>query len=94
MLYKNLKPNKLFPVIVMRLLLDGIAGMKFLVEGNGRHTWAVLEAHFSFYTSLPSLMKKRKANKQRNLDFKEVYKNSIIIDYFCKKRSTFDKVKF
>ncbi len=94
MLYKNLKPGQLFLLILIRLILDGVAGLKFLVEGSGKHTWAVVQAHFSFYGSLSSLRKKRKVNTLRNLDFKEVYKSSIVLDYFIRKKSTFDKLKF
>jgi GT2 family glycosyltransferase len=94
MLYKNLKPGQLFLLILIRLVLDGVAGLKFLFEGSGKHTWAVVQAHFSFYGSLSSLRKKRKVNTLRNLDFKEVYKSSIVLDYFIRKKSTFDKLKF
>ena len=94
MLYKNLKPGQLFLLLSIRLVLDGVAGLKFLLEGSGRHTWAVIKAHFSFYGNLSSLRKKRKENTLRNLDFKEVYKNSIVLDYFIRKKSTFDKLKF
>ena len=86
--------NKLFLAILARLVLDGIAGLKFLFEGSGRHTWAVIKAHFSFYASIGSLNKKRKLNNLRNLDFKEVYKNSIVADYYLKKKSTVKELNF
>ncbi len=86
MLYKNLKPGTLFLLLLIRMSLDGIAGIKFLLEGSGNHTWAVIRAHFAFYASLPSLNKKRKHNTLRNLDFKEVYKGSIVWEYFIKRK--------
>ena len=81
-------------IILARLILDGVAGVKFLLEGNGLHTWAVIKAHFSFYGVIPLLTKKRKLNTLHNLDFKEVYKNSIVIDYFLRKKSSFKSLKF
>lgn len=88
MLYKNLKPGKLLLLIYIRLKLDGVAGIKFLLEGSGKHTWAVVKAHASFYFSLSELNKKRKLTIHRNLDFKEVYKGSIVWEYFVKRKKT------
>ena len=91
MLYKNLKPGSLFLLIFIRMSLDGIAGLKFLLEGSGRHTLAVIQAHFSFYRNIISLNKKRKLTIHRNLNFKEVYRGSVVWEYFVKrKKSTTD----
>jgi GT2 family glycosyltransferase len=35
--------------ILVRLILDGVAGLKFLAEGNGKHCLAIIRAHFAFY---------------------------------------------
>ncbi len=94
MLYKNLPPGKLFLLLLVRLLLDGIAGLKFLSEGSGKHTWAVVRAHFSFYGQLGALTKKRNSNILKGLDFKEVYPHSIVADYFFKKKSNFRQLDF
>lgn len=94
MLYKNLTPGKMILLISARLLLDGVAGIKFLLEGSGKHTWAVVRAHFSFYSLLPLYTKKRKANKLSRLGFKEVYRNSVVVDYFLKKKSIFGRLDF
>ena len=50
MLLKNL-PVYAFPIIYFRLVLDGFAGFKFLVEGRGSHCWAIVKAHLSFLLS-------------------------------------------
>ncbi len=60
MLMKNLPPAYLFPVILSRLVLDGIAGIKFLTEGKARHTLAIVKAHFSFYKKVPYYLKNRR----------------------------------
>ncbi len=80
-LTKNAKGN-LFLIVFIRLLLDGIAGMKFLFELKPKHTFAVLKAHFVFYKHL------RKILKQRQLtNYKATYyqKTSIVFNYFIKK---------
>lgn len=94
MLYKNLPAGNLLFQILTRLILDGIAGIKFLLEGSGKHTWAVIRAHFAFYGAIGQLNGKRRTNILRKLDFKEVYGNSIVLDYFLRKKSTFDQLKF
>ena len=53
MLTKNLPKNQLIKTLFIRLSLDGIAGIKFLLEGKPRHLWAVLKSHFYFYWYLP-----------------------------------------
>ena len=60
MLLKNLPPAKLFPVIGTRLVLDGLAGLMFLLKGKPAHTWAIVRAHFAFYRLIPQYRKKRK----------------------------------
>jgi len=58
-LAKNLPKNKLIPVILMRLVLDGLAGLKFLIELRPMHLLALIRAHFSFYRNFPKMLKKR-----------------------------------
>ena len=58
-LTKNAAPRFLFFKIIYRMVLDGVAALKFLAEGNGSHFIAVVKAHFSYYKHLPSTLKKR-----------------------------------
>jgi GT2 family glycosyltransferase len=63
-LAKNLPKKKLFLILLTRLILDGIAGIKFLVELRPVHTLAVIKAHFSFYSNMGKMLKKRKDSGQ------------------------------
>ena len=74
-LVKNLPKNKLIPIIFIRLVLDGIAGVKFLFEFRPKHTLAIINAHFSFYAHLKLMLQKRKKNTQKNNYYKT---NSIV----------------
>lgn len=85
-LVKNLPTNKLFPVIFSRLVLDGIAGIKFLFELRPIHTLAILRAHFSFYYYLPKMYKKRKKSDQKNNYFTI---KSIVWNYFVLGKKVF-----
>jgi GT2 family glycosyltransferase len=49
MLWKNLPASQLPWVIFLRLILDGVAGIKFITEGHFKDCMAVIKAHFSFY---------------------------------------------
>ncbi len=59
MLLKNLPAAYLLPVILARLVLDGGAGLQFLLKGRPAHTWAIVRAHFSFYRHVPRYIKHR-----------------------------------
>jgi GT2 family glycosyltransferase len=88
MLIKNLPKSKLFPILFIRLLLDGIAGIKFLLEGKPLHLWAVLKSHFYFYYLFLKNYKKRD-----NFQSNEYYKTkSIVYNYYIKNGIVFDKL--
>ncbi len=72
--------------ILCRLILDGIAGVKFLLEGKPKHVWAILKAHGSFYSYFPSVLKKRKALPQRS-DYYTI--GSIVFQYFVKNKKSY-----
>ncbi len=78
-LVKNLPKNRLFPVILTRLVLDGFAGLKFLMELKPSHCLAIIKAHFSFYKYLPKMLKKRKKSAKSS---KYYAINSIVWQYF------------
>ena len=61
MLLKNLPKKQLIPVIFIRLILDGVAGVQFLSQGKFKHFLAILKAHFSFYSLVAENYKKREA---------------------------------
>lgn len=80
MLYKNLPSNKLFSTILIRLILDGISGIKLLIDGSFADFLAVIKAHFAFYAMIPKL--ERKSPKNVN----GIYQKSIVWEYFVKKQ--------
>jgi GT2 family glycosyltransferase len=87
MLLKNLPKNKLIPVIIIRLLLDGVAGMQFLLQGKFKHLLAILKAHFSFY-SLVTVNYKKRARFQSEKYYKT---KSIVFQYFVNAGKVFEK---
>ena len=77
--------------ILLRLKLDGLAGLRFLFSGQFKHFLAVIRAHWSFFGSLGRTLKKRRAMKKRisNYTSSSVYKGSIVYDYFIKGKKKF-----
>lgn len=87
MLLKNLPKKQLIPVIFIRLLLDGVAGIQFLFQGKFKHLLAILKAHFSFYSLVTVHYKKR-----NQFQSEKYYKtSSIVFQYYVKAGKVFEK---
>ena len=56
---KNLPRRKAFLIIAIRLLLDGVAAVRFVFQLKTNHCIAILRAHFSFYRQFRKIYKKR-----------------------------------
>ena len=91
MLYKNLPTSKLISVIFMRLLLDGVAGIKFMLQGDFNDTLAVIKAHFAFYGSL--LKGKLKRSQHTANSPATIYNKSILWAYFIKGIKNYNQLK-
>lgn len=94
MLYKNLSDNSLFRVIYLRICLDGLAGFKFLFSLQLKNVIAIVDAHWAFYKKLPFLREKRTLLKQKVVHPNKtgIYNGMIVIDYFFRKRKTFQQL--
>tara|TARA_R110001592_G_scaffold105035_5_gene295447 strand:- start:12358 stop:13356 length:999 start_codon:yes stop_codon:yes gene_type:complete len=87
---KNVPKQWFLFVVFSRLILDGIAGIKFMVELRPIHTWAIIKAHFSFYRNFNKFLKKRK-KLQKKTDYN--LHTSIVWQYFFLKRNKFENLK-
>lgn len=72
--------------VFIRLILDGIAALKFLLEFKPKHTLAILKAHFSYYSHLNRLLNQRKVLKSK---IKYYQRTSIVFDYFVNKKTNY-----
>lgn len=84
-------PNKLVVFIILaRLVLDGVAGIKFILELRPVHTLAIIKAHFSFYKNLFKFIGKR-----RKLQRKPNYylHTSVVWQHFILGRKKFEELK-
>lgn len=87
---KNIPPRYFLIVVLSRLLLDGVAGIKFIVELRPIHTWSILKAHVSFYSKLFSYLKLRRTIKKDHSYFRHF---SVVWKYFVLRRRTFSSLK-
>jgi GT2 family glycosyltransferase len=103
MLLKNLPSSRLY-LIFIRLLLDGLSVLKFVFSLSFANAFAVIKAHWAFFKLFPAYFKMRKklhndalpgrnfdSGRNRNVTHKEIYKRSIVADFFLKRRRYFSE---
>jgi len=91
LLVKHLPANKIWWQIPIRLGLDLVAAIKFLVQGSPADCLAVLKSQISFWRSLRSNLKKRRALKKQvsHYNVSNQYPGSIIAAYYLLGKKTF-----
>jgi len=89
LLIKNVPSKNILTILISRLILDGVAGFKFLLSGKFSHFFAILKAHFSFYRGLNRFIKKRKKNTKQG---KYYIIFSVVWQYFILKRRYFNQL--
>ncbi|MEO1435311.1 MAG: glycosyltransferase family 2 protein, partial [Bacteroidota bacterium] len=90
-LLKNAPAKRLIWLIPARLVLDGLAGFRFLTEGKLKDIWAIIRAHFFCYGTIGRCVRKRRATKklveQHRIgpgNEEGVYSGSIVWAFFSK----------
>jgi GT2 family glycosyltransferase len=91
MLYKNHPDKGLYRTLLTRLILDGIAGIKFLLFDSWEDCWAVARAHFNFYFHFRTWHKKRKMIQKRS-DLGQIFKRNIVWQHFVKGKERFEEM--
>ena len=87
---KNVPKRFVFIVILLRLVLDGVAGIKFIVELRPIHTWAIIKAHLSFYWNVRKMLSKRRALSYKQTNY--FYCFSIVWQHFIMGKDRFSEV--
>jgi len=85
----NNAPNNIkHKLIFQRLILDGIAGVKFLTQGKFKNILAIIKAHFSFYyLSFQKRNPNVESGKQNT--YSKINEQSIVFKYFVQKKTRF-----
>ncbi|BAO77563.1 glycosyltransferase family 2 protein [Winogradskyella sp. PG-2] len=84
-LVKNTDSN-VFIRTITRMSLDGIAGIRFLLQLKPQYFFAIIKAHGSFYINLGRILKQRRLLPKQSNYFES---KSIVWSYFIKKRTKF-----
>lgn len=90
LLYKNSPKDRLLSTFISRMILDGIAAYKFLIDGGYYDMAAVFKAHIYFYKNLPKLAKKRKALEQNHVSM--IYNKNIAYEHFIRGKKLFGEL--
>jgi GT2 family glycosyltransferase len=93
MIHKN-HDGWLFGKIVYRMLLDGLAAIKYLTAFKGKHVLAILKAHLTYYQHLKELNMKRKAIQDATTHFNQTgfYNASLVWAHFFKGIKSFKEL--
>ncbi|MCH2022899.1 MAG: glycosyltransferase family 2 protein [Saprospiraceae bacterium] len=100
-IYKNTDRKKVNQIILIRLLLDAIAGLRFLLQFEFANFWALIRAHRSFFSQYKYYKSKRKEEliliekycyQKPYFRNSGVYPKSIVWQHFIKGKNAFDKL--
>ncbi|MBL7862449.1 MAG: glycosyltransferase family 2 protein [Cyclobacteriaceae bacterium] len=96
LLLKNLPGSQLIWKLPLRLFLDWVAALKFLVQGSPTDCGAVVRAHLNFIGGLTGDLEKRRTLAQQGVAYPITmqYKGFLTIDFFLLGKRTFDKLEF
>lgn len=91
-LLKNERGATLLWLIPMRLVLDGVAAVRFLLKGQWRAIGAIVQAHLSFYRNFQKTWRKRRqmgalvaSQRIGAPNRRGVYVGSIVFDYYVRR---------
>ncbi|MDO4727979.1 MAG: glycosyltransferase family 2 protein [Bacteroidota bacterium] len=89
MFIKNHPRNNLFINLFIRLSLDGLAGIFFMIKFKPQHTFAILKAHFWIYVTWSKTWRKR--SKTTSTDYYQI--RSIVWKYYLQNRKKYSQLE-
>lgn len=93
MLFKNLPKRRIIVVFPIRLILDGLSALAYLVNRKFGFFKAVFKSHMTFWNNFGALRKKRKAIKRVNpRRDKQILGHSILVKFFIQKRKAYSQL--
>lgn len=96
MLYKNLPKSSFKRIFLTRMVLDGVAAVKFLAGFEFKAFGAVLKAHRDFYKNLTLLRNKRRELQKQVIvnNHEQMFSKSIMWKFFIQKKRKFTDLNF
>ena len=94
LLQKNLNGQELYVMLFIRIWIDFVAWIHFLLSGEGKFAWAINKAHFNFFQNYRKTSRKRVGPAKPFLAHTGVYPSSIVWSFFIKKIKYFKDLQF
>ncbi|ELR70011.1 Glycosyltransferase [Fulvivirga imtechensis AK7] len=96
LVYKNYNTRELWLKFPIRIALDIVAAMKFMLFDTVADGMAVLKAHWHFWIEWKVNYKKRRntQKQKRYFHLSTIYKGSVVFQYFIKGVRSFSALKF
>lgn len=85
MMIKNHTSKVWWLIIFIRMILDGVAGFKFVLSGQVSHCWAIIKAHIDMWRSLRKMLAKRReiqSNVREKGMLPEILQGSIVWKHY------------
>lgn len=92
MLYKNLPPQQLWITIFKRLLLDGLAGLQYLLKGKIKFVLMIILAHWYFFTKVRRYKKKRNFVQSLKKNEVKLVPINIVFKRFIQGKKTYSSL--
>lgn len=96
LLYKNLPGKNYHLVLFVRILLDGLAALIFVVRGKSANAKAIFKAHISYYKNITTLKKKRASRISKKCGDKNdklILNKSLVFEFYVKGKRTFSSLE-
>lgn len=91
LLAKNLPASLFYKIFLSRIILDLVAAVKFLSDGNFRDSLAVLKAHIAVFGKLKN--KRQEGKLLPYIEVNDIYKKSVVLDYYLRGKRTFTSLR-
>lgn len=85
MMIKNHTSKVWWLILFLRMILDGVAGIKFVLGGQASHCWAIIKAHIDMWKSLRKMLAKRReiqSNVREKGMLPEILQGSIVWKHY------------
>ena len=82
--------------MALRMILDGISALRYLLGGSLKNFWAVARAHLSYYGMKNAYRGTNYENKftDNSVIVSGIYPGSIVAGFFLKGRKKFEALKW
>ncbi|MDT8401045.1 MAG: glycosyltransferase family 2 protein [Bacteroidales bacterium] len=94
MLYKNLPQDRLKKILFIRMCLDGIAALRFLLSLNFTAFVNVIKAHLHYYRHKKELKLKREEGIKDKISYPQdlILNKSLVFNFYIKRVKTYSQL--